>query len=308
MKNKVELSFDVTNLPSWNDVEGTLTAKALVQNHLAGIPGIRTVNIPSGALSIEVPYVYSTPVFRTAACGWTSTGQTSLGSRTCLTYGYELMESLCGKSLKSKAIASMMNGNGIEGFQQELIDEKLKQIQKTSQDIAINGNTASGSGYLNIGNGLLYKLDNTYSASTVNVTKSALTNSSTVISYVDAILSNIPDEIRDMDSIVMLISPTAFQTLQVALRNTNPVYYNYNTTVANTYSFAMPGYSNVTVYSVPSMANNRAIVTYPQNIIHALGVETPLELWFSKDNQEYRIHAEVYEAYDVHFEGLVVRM
>lgn len=305
-KNKLELSFETANLSSWNDVDGVLTAKALVNNHLAGIPGIRTVNIPSGALSIEVPYVYSTPVFRSAACGWTSTGTTSLGNRTVTTYGYELMESLCGKSLKSKVMAALMSGNGIEGFQQELIDEKLKQMQKTSQDIAINGNTASGSGYLSIGNGLLYKLDNTYSASTVNVTKSALTNASTVVGLVDAILSNIPDEVRDMENIVMLIAPASFATLQIGLRNAN--YYNYNTTGADSYSFQMPGYSNVTVYSIPSMATNRAIVTYPQNIIHALGVETPLELWFSKDNQEYRIHGEAFEAYDIHFEGLVVRM
>lgn len=301
------MAFDISNLSSWNDVEGTLTAKALVNNHLAGIPGIRMVNIPSGALSVEVPYVYSTPVVRGAACGWVSTGTTSLGNRTVTTYGFEMMESLCGKTLKSKVAAALMSGNGIEGFQQELVDEKVKQLQKISQDMGINGNTASGSGYLSIGNGLLYKLDNTYSASTINVTKSALTNASTVVSYMDSILTNIPDEIRDMESIVALVSPAAFQTLLVGLRLANLV--NYNTAnINNTYSFQMPGYTNVTIYSVPSMANNRCIVTYPQNIIHALGVETPLELWFSKDNQEYRIHAEIFEAYDIHFEGLVVRM
>ena len=302
------MSFSTTNLSSWNDVEGTMTAKAVIQNHLAAIPGIRTVNIPSGALSIEVPYLTSSPTVRASTCGWVSTGTTSLGNRTCTTYGFQMMESLCGKDLKAKVAAYFMKGNSIDGFADELAQEKLKQLAYISQDIAINGDTAGGTTWRTMGNGLLYKLDRTYSASTVNITKSALTNSANVISLVDAILtdSNFPTELTDMPELVMCMSVAGFRTLQVALRNAN--YFNYNTTGADSFSFRMPGYNNLTVYSVPGMATNRAFVTYPENIIHAVGVESPLEMWFSKDNQEYRIHADVYESWDFHFESLVVRM
>lgn len=297
------MAFSYSNLASWVDVEGTWTAKAVVSNRLASIPGIHEVPIPSGALTIEVPYLYSTPTYRASTCGWTTSGTTTLGSRTVLTAGWELVESLCGKPLKSKVAAYIAAGKDpVEGLTTDLLAEKEKQMAKQSQYLAIQGNTNSGTQNLTFSNGLLYKLDNTYSASTLgNRTASALTS----VVRMDTFLSDMSDEMLEMEAIAVCISPANFQALKLDIRQQK--YFLHDIEDSAT-SFSYPGYSNVTIYSIPDMPSTRAFATYPQNIIHAVGVETPLEMHYSKDNLEYRIHAEVYEGWDFHFESLVVRM
>lgn len=299
------MAFSLTNLSSWSDVEGTLTIKALVSNRLATIPGIHT--IPNVQGSILVPYISSTPVFKGASCGWTSTGTTSLGNRTMTVCGIQLEEALCDKDLKTKALAKFMTGNPDMPFEDVIAEEKLKQIMKFSQDLAINGNVASGSGSLTLCDGLIYKLDNTYSASTDNVTLTAMTTSN-AITIVDAVVNALDDAAKEQEVVCVLLGITEFDKLRQNLRNNN--WYHYSADLTNQYEMDYPGFSNVKVYGIPSFPSNRIVATFPENIIHAFNVDpsTSLEMWYSQDNKEYRIFAEWYESWDVHFESLVARM
>jgi hypothetical protein len=299
------MSFNVASLNSWADVEGQLTIKALTSNRLTAIPGLHI--IPNVQGSIEVPFVTSSPVFRTPACNWTSSGSTTLGQRTMTVCGVQMEEDLCDIELKTKIMAKFMTGNPDLPFEEVLAAEKLKQISKFAENLAVNGNSVAGAGSLSLCNGLVYKLDNTYSASTSNVTLTAMT-SSNAITIIDAVVNALDSAAKEQDNVVVLVGVAEFDKIRQNLRNNN--WYHHSSDTNQPYVMQYPGFSNVTVYGIASMPSNRVIATFPENIIYAFNVEpnSALDMYYSKDNRSYRAFAEWYQSWDVHFEGLVARM
>lgn len=299
------MSFSLSNLASWSDVEGQLTIKALLDNKLVGIPGLHV--IPGVQGSIEVPYISTTPLFRGASCGGFTSGSTGLGSKNVQVCGVQMMEDLCDIELKTKVMAKFMTGNPDMPFEDTIAAEKLKQIAKFSEDLAINGNTST-TGNLSICNGLVQKLVNTsYSASTAVVTATAYT-ASNAITVVDSIMAATSDVVKAQEKVVILTSLANFDKYIQALRNQN--WFHYTTDRENPYVLTLPGYSNVELRGISTMSGSRTIVTFPQNIIYAFNVDpnNSLQMMFNPYERKYTVFAEWYQGWEIHFPDLVTVM
>ena len=142
---------------------------------------------------------------------------------------------------------------------------------------SVTGNLTLCSGFLQVA------YDN--SASTVNITKTAMTVSN-AYSIIDAVVASVAANTPEiLDNFNIYLSPADFQTYLSSLRTLN--LYNYNTQAEATTDLLHPGSIGAHVVRVNGLngaASGTMIATAKENIWAVLSDESDLnfDMWFDK--------------------------
>lgn len=272
------MALDLSSLSAWSDTDSTLSLKAITKNRFTSIPGIHIIDNVMGDILAHSAYI--SPQFVGTTCNSTNSGTTSFLTRnvtTCLAAGYQ---TLCQDSFDSTSLSKFKNGSmNALPFEDQIALMYQAAWEEFVEDQAINGTT---SGYKNIGcSGVLAVLA-ANTASTVNVTGTAITNSNAVAIF-DAVLAVRPKACKDREAVVVC-SYAGFDALMINLRNNNWFDKNKQT---EEYVYKLDGYTNVTVRGIASMPTNRIWTTYPQNIIFAYNLNEGIKMAYSEKDDHY---------------------
>lgn len=295
------MGFNTSVLKDWNDIDNSLTIKAVVKNRLANIKGLRQIDGVKG--SVEVPFLYSAPSWTNISCNTTTSGQTSLGTTTVSTCFISYHEELCEADLQGKTFSKDITAlSGDMPFENELAEEAALQLQKMVEKQWLQGHPSVAVDGL-LCTGLFYLLDSN-TASTVNVTYTAATAANGV-AITDAYFANVPDAAREFSVLSLGVKPADFQAIKNAFRNANLVQYSEQD--ANADTFKVPGYDNYFIVKLPGIAGvNKAFLTYGENLIEPNNINSGIELYWDKSKRKFVKHAEIRLGSGVHFYDHVV--
>lgn len=305
------MSLNVNALSVFNDElsSGLISEIFLKATAINGDLGItRMFGIKGDTTKIN--YTRTSMTGSNALCAFVDSGSTILNQATMSICPLSFSENICldtlAKYWTSWFAESKYNTEQLP-FEEIFFNSKTDYVAKEVDKIVFQGNKSTGVGNLALCDGFL-AVANQISASTVNVTKTAMT-ASNGYAVVDKILESVPALILDNAS--LFLSPADFQAYLMSLRSLN--LFNYNTGSEAVTSIHHPGSIGLMVKRTNAMAgvpSGTAIVSTTDNMIIGISDESDLkfESWFSKDQQLLKVLAKMRIGVAYVFPELVVRV
>lgn len=300
------LSYNVSALPSYVEQRRPeLIAKAVV--------GAKSANLFTLQSGIKGPtalnLISSNIVFGDGAtCGWTESGATSLSKAILTPRALKINMSICDKTLLDKWANYLVRVEADKTdrdlpFEQEFIDDVIKNVKAGVEKMIYQGD-ASNSSNVEF-DGLLKTL--TASGNTTILTTGA--SSLSAYKFVKQVATNMPASILDRDDLVILVSMPVYMAFIQDLVNANLYHYNPGN---GENEYLLPG-TNIRVIGVNGL-NNTATYDYAiggslSNMFYGCNLQDGdeiFDLWYSKDNREFRIAIEFIAGVQVAFQNEIV--
>ena len=288
------MAFTFTNLSSYTDQERLpLITKAVFSARSASL-FTKQVGIKFAA---NLNLMDTDAVLQGGdACGYTTSGTTTISARVLTVGRMKVMETLCPRSLEQYWTQTQLTaGSMYDGvpFEQAFAEQKALRIAEALETAIWQGN-AYFSGMLQILNAAS---GSTISGNTGAVSASVGITSSNVIGIFDNIYNQIPQAILTKNDLVIFCGWNNYRTLVQAFKqgtNTGGLAVLYNqvdlASLANG-EFVYPG-TNVRVIAVPGMTGtNRIVASYLGNFhlgTDLLSDEEQFSIFYSRDNDEVR--------------------
>jgi hypothetical protein len=288
------MSFTFTNLSSYTDQERLpLITKAVFSARSASL-FTKQVGIKFAA---NLNLMDTDAVLQGGdACGYTTSGTTTISARVLTVGRMKVMETLCPRSLEQYWTQTQLTaGSMYDGvpFEQAFAEQKALRIAEALETAIWQGN-AYFSGMLQILNAAS---GSTISGNTGAVSASVGITSSNVIGIFDNIYNQIPQAILTKNDLVIFCGWNNYRTLVQAFKqgtNTGGLAVLYNqvdlASLANG-EFVYPG-TNVRVIAVPGLTGtNRIVASYLGNFhlgTDLLSDEEQFSIFYSRDNDEVR--------------------
>lgn len=300
------LSYNVSALPSYVEQRRPeLIAKAVV--------GAKSANLFTLQSGIKGPtalnLISSNIVFGDGAtCGWTESGATSLSQAILTPRALKINMSICDKTLLDKWANYLVRVEADKTdrdlpFEQEFIDDVIKNVKAGVEKMIYQGD-ASNSSNVEF-DGLLKTL--TASGNTTILTTGA--SSLSAYNFVKQVAANMPASILDRDDLVILVSMPVYMAFIQDLVSANLYHYNPGN---GDNEYLLPG-TNIRVIGVNGL-NNTATYDYAiggslSNMFYGCNLQDGdeiFDLWYSKDNREFRIAIEFVAGVQVAFQNEIV--
>jgi hypothetical protein len=288
------MAFTFTNLSSYTDQERLpLITKAVFSARSASL-FTKQVGIKFAA---NLNLMDTDAVLQGGdACGYTTSGTTTISARVLTVGRMKVMETLCPRSLEQYWTQTQLTaGSMYDGipFEQAFAEQKALRIAEALETAIWQGN-AYFSGMLQILNAAS---GSTISGNTGAVSASVGITASNVISIFDGIYNQIPQAILTKNDLVIFCGWNNYRTLVQAFKqgtNTGGLAVLYNqvdlASLANG-EFVYPG-TNVRVIAVPGLTGtNRIVASYLGNFhlgTDLLSDEEQFSIFYSRDNDEVR--------------------
>jgi hypothetical protein len=288
------MAFTFTNLSSYTDQERLpLITKAVFSARSASL-FTKQVGIKFAA---NLNLMDTDAVLQGGdACGYTTSGTTTISARVLTVGRMKVMETLCPRSLEQYWTQTQLTaGSMYDGvpFEQAFAEQKALRIAEALETAIWQGN-AYFSGMLQILNAAS---GSTISGNTGAVSASVGITSSNVIGIFDNIYNQIPQAILTKNDLVIFCGWNNYRTLVQAFKqgtNTGGLAVLYNqvdlASLANG-EFVYPG-TNVRVIAVPGLTGtNRIVASYLGNFFYGtdlLSDEEQFSIFYSRDNDEVR--------------------
>ena len=302
----MSLSYNVSALPSYVEQRRPeLIAKAVV--------GAKSANLFTLQSGIKGPtalnLISSNIVFGDGAtCGWTESGATSLSQAILTPRALKINMSICDKTLLDKWANYLVRVEADKTdrdlpFEQEFIDDVIKNVKAGVEKMIYQGDASNGS---NVEfDGLLKTL--TASGNTTILTTGA--SSLSAYNFVKQVAANMPASILDRDDLVILVSMPVYMAFIQDLVSANLYHYNPGN---GENEYLLPG-TNIRVIGVNGL-NNTATYDYAiggslSNMFYGCNLQDGdeiFDLWYSKDNREFRIAIEFVAGVQVAFQNEIV--
>lgn len=300
------LSYNVSALPSYVEQRRPeLIAKAVV--------GAKSANLFTLQSGIKGPtalnLISSNIVFGDGAtCGWTESGATSLSQAILTPRALKINMSICDKTLLDKWANYLVRVEADKTdrdlpFEEEFIDDVIKNVKAGVEKMIYQGDASNAS---NVEfDGLLKTL--TASGNTTILTTGA--SSLTAYNFVKQVAANMPASILDREDLVILVSMPVYMAFIQDLVSANLYHYNPGN---GDNEYLLPG-TNIRVIGVNGL-NNTATYDYAiggslSNMFYGCNLQDGdeiFDLWYSKDNREFRIAIEFVAGVQVAFQNEIV--
>jgi len=293
------------NLSTYTDqISGELVRKAVLKGRFTSL-----VRVEPGIKSAKNINILDSTLYAVAgACGFTSSGSTNLSAVTLTVCDLKVNESICPRSLEAYWTQTLLKPGQYPtdmGFEAFYAEEKAAKLGALIEDIAIRGNTSTGSGNLSLCSGILQQVDVTsVSASTINLFNQAAgtTTAWTIansVAMIDATIALLPADVQDQDDLTLFVSYATYRTILQGYRNAG---YTVTTVSDGQIPGASldngvihPGSINVRVVPIrglsASATNARFFLTPASNIAFGTDLLDDAEkfrIWYSQDNDEVR--------------------
>jgi len=225
------------------------------------------------------------------ACGYTTSGTTTISARVLTVGRMKVMETLCPRSLEQYWTQTQLTaGSMYDGipFEQAFSEQKALRIAEALETAIWQGN-AYFSGMLQLLNAAS---GSTISGNTGAVSASVGITTSNVISIFDGIYNQIPQAILTKNDLVIFCGWNNFRTLIGAFKASTGVMYNQvDLAGLADGDIIYPG-TNVRVIAVPGLTGtNRIVASYLGNFFlgtDLLSDEEQFSIFYSRDFDEVR--------------------
>ena len=253
----------------------------LIRKSVLGAKTIDHVAIQTGVVGPTAINLLDTNVAfgNGAACGWNEAGTSTLSQRVITPAILKVNMSFCDKQMSKYWMnheVRVAAGQANLPFEEAFVADVVEKVNAKLDDVIWNG--------IKIGD-TTYKgyLDLLTDAEVEKVEKGATVYGS-VRNVYNAIDSNI------LDKAMIFVGLDTFRALVAELTEKN--LYHYDPKVDEAYTCILPG-TVTKVVAVPGLNGKNAIVAgNPEHMFYGTdmtGDEEVFDLWYSKDNQEFRL-------------------
>lgn len=287
------MAFVVSSLPDYTEqnrsdllIASVLAAKSAgLFTHQPGVVGPTTINL----LDLGVTFQSG------ADCGFSASGNDTFTQRPITPGIVKVNKSFCPKALRTKYLAHEVEvGAGRETlpFEEKITSGIIAKIGAEIEKAIWQGNTTSGSGNMAFFNGLITLMDADITNSVIpsgNVVTAG--SSDTVYKRTKAVYKKVAAQTPEtLASTVIMMNYVNFTELVMDLMEQN--LFHYKNDVYDAMEITLPG-TSTRVMGIPGLAGvDRIIALNPEEVVYGFdneGDEAAFDLWFSKDNDEYRL-------------------
>ena len=295
------MAINVSSLTSYVDEQRLpLIRKAVLAPKSADLFNLQTGVKSKAALNILTTSV----VFGDgSSCGWNAAGTNTLSQREIEVGKVKVNMNFCDRTLLDYWAGyevKVAAGKETLPFEEAFVADILAHVNEEVEKAIWQGDTST-TGNLAIFDGLLKILD----AETEVIKKAAVSGNNIAQEVYDAYV-NIPLEILHTASIVC--GEDTFRAYIGELNSEN--LYHYDPKVDEGMSIVIPG-TSTRIYGVPGLNGTKKIVAgdLKGNFFYGTDLEGDQEvfdLWYSKDNQEFRLAIKFNAGVQVAFPDQVV--
>jgi hypothetical protein len=298
------MSVDLTNLTTYvEENKSGLIKKAVIGaksaslfNLMVGVKGTTALNL------LNTSVVFGNG----KTCGWSEdTGTTQEISQRNIVPGFvKVNTSFCDAAMADYFMNNQVKiaaGTEVLPFEEAFTSDITNKIASNLEKAIWNGDTNSANNNLKQFDGL-FKILTAASGETVNP---VIATGDTIFEVFNKVYSNIPVEI--LDSAVILCGADTFRTLVMYLTSQN--LYNYAPSVDGTMEIILPGTSTKVIALNGMNGSKKIVATYLDNIFYGtdlMGDEEVYKLWYSDDNQIFRLAVKFTAGVQVAFPDMIV--
>lgn len=239
-----------------------------------------------------------------STCGWDDAGSQTLSQRIIKVGKIKVNMSFCEREMLAKWMGSEVRvAAGAESlpFEETFTSELINSINEAVETAIYKGDTASSNANLKHFDGLLKILG--AEAGVVDVDAAS---ESTALDKVREIYNNIPEKAFSRGEVVILVGMDTFRSMVGNLVDKNLYHYNPG---APEGEVILPG-TNCRVIGVNGLnGTKKAIAASLKNIFFGTDMLNDMEtfkLWYSDDNQEFRLAVKFNAGVQVAFPDEVV--
>ena len=270
------MGFTVNTLPDYVEQrKGELLSKAVF-----GFETRQYVNLMTGVKYKEALNILATdPVLQARTCGFDASGNVSFTQRIMTVAPYKVNMTLCEEDLRKKWMNDQLvvkAGGEVLPFEEKIADNIVKGVQKQLENLVWNASTAVDGfdGLLTIAN----------AEADVKDVSAGASDYATAIEVYKAI----PAEI--LDKAEMFCGEDMFRSIVLEITAKN--LYHYNPEVDGAKTIILPG-TNTKLHGVNGLnGKGQILAADPENLFYGVDMADDAEtfdIWYSKDNQEFRV-------------------
>ena len=300
----------------------------LIMKPITGSKIFDLIDVRQGIKSgMKIPILESTaPAQSGAACGFTSSGTTTVSQTTLNTSYIKVQEALCLQDLEAYFTQKYLPSGSKEEttlLEAEIINRKLANIaSKVGQMIMQGGTTYTNDSYLKQLNGFISQIDTAGNA--VAATQTAGITTANVRTIVEEIIfQKLPLALSETGDEVVFLGVDNYRILLQKLMQDGAFFYQPSATNFTSNEITYPG-TNVRVIglnemnsgnavdtgSLPTAVKNRILAGSLKNFVAGFDVRADLsdfDVWFSKDNQQLRFNCRFNIGCVNHFTDQIVQ-
>ena len=275
------MAFVVTSLPDYvNENKNELITKAVFGAKTASL-----INVQTGVKYKDAINILSTdPVLQERTCSFDASGNVTFTQDYIEVGAYKVNMSLCEEDLRKKWMNDQIKtAAGAENlpFEQKITSEIVDNIDRQVEQKLWVADTTDG----DLFNGILTILKDASSGAIV-VDASAATS---VYDKVLEVYKAIPNDVIDKAEIFMGVDDFRTYCIDITRMDLHHYVADYN---PGSMELIIPG-TNVRLHGVSGLTGTHAIVAAnPEYLIMGTDMQSDMEtfdLWYSKDNQEFRL-------------------
>lgn len=287
-------SYNVTALPNYVDQNRPdLIAKAVMGAKSAdlftlitGVHGPTALNLISSKIEFGDG----------STCGWEDQGTTSLSQAVLTPRALKINMSICDKVLLNKWAGYLVKvqANKLDSdlpFEEYFLNDVIKNVKAQIEKMIYQGDSHNVEF-----DGLLNILTNPVTVTTTG----------TAYQFVKDIAMAMPASILDKEDLVILVGMDIYREYIQDLVTANLYHYNPGN---GDNEYVLPG-TNIRVIGVNGLnGTNKGIGASLSNLFYGINMEDGdevFDLWYSKDNREFRLAIEFVAGVQVAFEDEVV--
>lgn len=297
------MSYNVTGLPAYVEqhksdllyqvVFGGNTIRRMAKQ--TGVKGTSTINL----LSTDIPFQNG------AGCGFTPQGEAKLTQRQIVTGRIKIDTEFCPDNLVGKYNEYLVRANAHQTdlpFEEEIMASIIDSIRAKMEKAVWQGDTASSDATLKQFDGLLKALDNAS-----GVIKEEVQGDS-AFDAIKTVYMAIPEHLLAKSNVKINVSPAVYRQFLLEMVEKNLYHYAGAQNEFPT-EFTFPG-TNVAVALAEGLAGtNKIVAAQDSNLVYGCDMEGDMEdlkLWFSDDNDVFRLKGKWNAGANVAFPDEVV--
>lgn len=275
------MSLNLSSLPLYVEQRRLpLIKEAVLKAKSASLFNLQT-DIKSSAV---VNLISVSPILQDGGCGWNNQGEATLSQRVIETGLMKINQSFCEKDfLKYWTGYEVKVGVGAETlpFEEYFTSLIVDSVKSHIETMIWQGDKDSANANLNKFDGMLKILNSAEGVVKVSTT------GKTAYEAIKAVYLAIPEKV--LDKAVIFVGADKFRAFMQEMVEKN--YFHYSADNANE-EFILPG-TNTKVIAVNGLnGTNKIVASASENMFYGcdmMGDEEKFDMWYSKDNQEFRL-------------------
>ena len=224
-----------------------------------------------------------------SSCGWTPTEGVTLSQRKLVPVFIKVNQAFCDKNLLKKWASyevTLAAGRSTLPFEEQFLEEISNSINEQIEKMVWQGDSANGASRVEC-DGYLKHIEASGSGATILTD----TDGTTAYNRIKEVYNALPARVVDKQDTVIFVSNSLYRDFINELVASNLYHFNPDYGQGE---YPLPG-TSIRVIAVSGLdGTNKIVAGRLSNFFYGVDAEDDkdtLDLWYSKDNQEFRLAA-----------------